>query len=360
LTVAAQGTGIPARFRLSSYLYDLPRERIAQVPAPERTGSRLLVLDRRTGRRSHGTFADLPGRLVPGDCLVINDTRVVRARLFCRKPTGGRVELLVLSRRGAVLDAMFGTHRGLATGAKLEVLDRGGAPAGRFLRVLAVRGDGTASLESADGEPGALLDAFGHVPLPPYIRRDSGALDALDRERYQTVYAASDGAVAAPTAGLHFTPSLLEAIAGGGIEVVRLTLHVGPGTFKPVKAADVRQHDVGEERFAIPDGAALAVNRALDEGRRVVAVGTTVVRALETAGAGGRVIAGEGATRLLIVPGHAFRVVSAMVTNFHLPGSSLLLLVSALAGRTRVLAAYREAVRLGYRFYSYGDAMLIA
>lgn len=360
MSATEPGDPIPLRFRLSSYRFRLPEDRIAQVPAADRTGSRLLVLDRRTGARAHHGFADLPRFLRPGDCLVLNDTRVVPARLIARKPTGGRVELLVLRHDGSRMEAMFGASRGLAPGQALEVLDRAGEPAGVSLRVAAVAARGGIAAIDAPSPVRALLDASGRIPLPPYIRRDGGAAHALDAERYQTVYARAEGAVAAPTAGLHFTGGLLAALEGQGVEVVRLTLHVGPGTFRPVKTDDVRLHDVGEERFDVPGATADAVNLAIGEGRRVVAVGTTAVRALETAGASGRVEPGEGATRLLIVPGFRFRAVSAMVTNFHLPGSSLLLLVSALAGRRRVLAAYREAVRTGYRFYSYGDAMLIA
>jgi S-adenosylmethionine:tRNA ribosyltransferase-isomerase len=352
---------IPPRFRLESYRFRLPADRIAQVPAVERTASRLMVLDRRGGIREHATFADLPRFLRPGDCLVVNDTRVLPARLFAAKPTGGRVELLALRPEGDGFEALYGSHRGLAAGTVLELLDRDGTASGVRATVLAIAGGGMARLELPAGtDLRRVLEAFGHVPLPPYIRRDGGDLHAMDRDRYQTVYARQDGAVAAPTAGLHFTPALLAALEGQGVEVARLTLHVGPGTFRPVKTDDVRDHDVGEERFDVPPATAEAVNRALADGRRVVAVGTTAVRTLETAGATGRVLAGSGATRLLILPGHRFRVVSGLVTNFHLPGSSLLLLVSAFSSRARVLGAYRQAVRLGYRFYSYGDAMFVA
>jgi S-adenosylmethionine:tRNA ribosyltransferase-isomerase len=255
---------------------------------------------------------------------------------------------------------MFGTHRGLKVGAELTVAGPDGLPTGTRLSVESVVGDGTAFLTMGNGEDvDTMLSRLGHMPLPPYIRRDDGRHRDLDRERYQTVFARDAGAVAAPTAGLHFTEELLADLADRGVEVVRVTLHVGPGTFKPISAADVRRHDVGEEAYAIAPQAAERVNAALAEGRRVVAVGTTVTRALETAGAGGRVVAGEGRTRLLIAPGHRFRVVSGLVTNFHLPGSSLIVLVAAFAGRRRVLQAYREAVRSGYRFYSYGDAMLV-
>jgi len=351
---------VPPRFRLASYRSRLPEDRIAQVPPEHRTDSRLMVLGRRDGVRTHATFADLPAWLRPGDCLVVNDTRVLPARLFARKPSGGLVELLVLSRAGASFSAMYGSSRGLKPGAELGLLDRDGVPAGATAIVTSVAGDGTATLRLEGADADSALSAWGHMPLPPYIRRTGSEHHALDLVRYQTVYAADAGAVAAPTAGLHFTPALLEQISAQGVEVVRITLHVGPGTFRPVKCDDVREHDVGTEAYRITAAAAESVERARAEGRRVVAVGTTAVRTLETAAQAGRIVACEGDTRMLITPGYRFRVVSGLVTNFHLPGSSLLLLVSAFAGRTRVLAAYREAVRLGYRFYSYGDAMFIA
>ena len=355
----AASASVPPRFRLESYRYRLPDDRIAQAPAEPRTASRLLVLDRHTGVRRHACFEDLPTFLRPGDCLVVNDTRVVPARLFATKPTGGRVELLVLGSDGRHFSAMFGTHRGLATAIDLTILDRDDRPTLHRVRVVEVRVDGTATFEASSDATG-IQAACGHVPLPPYIRRESSVLHDVDRERYQTVYARSDGAVAAPTAGLHFTTDLLDRLSAMGVETARVTLHVGPGTFRPIKAEDVRDHDVGAERYEVGADAAARVNRALDEGRRVVAVGTTAVRTLETVGASGRVVAGRGSTRLFISPGYRFRVVGAVVTNFHLPGSSLLVLVSAFAGRRRVMTAYRDAVRRGYRFYSYGDAMLIA
>lgn len=352
---------IPPRFALSSYGFDLPADRVAQVPAPLRTASRLMVLPRRSGAQRDHAFGDLPGLLRAGDLLVVNDTRVIPARLFARKETGGRVELLVLDRFPGRFRAMFGTHRGLRPGARLELLTPDRGPSGIHARVESVVGDGSAHLavESPDTDVDGLLARLGHMPLPPYIRREDDRFRELDRERYQTVFAREPGAVAAPTAGLHFTPDLLAELEAAGVLTARITLHVGPGTFKPIMVEDVRQHDVGLERFAIPGQAADRINQALDEGRRVIAVGTTVTRTLESAGVSGRVVAGEGATRLLIAPGHRFRVVSGLVTNFHLPGSSLIVLVSAFAGRQRVLAAYRHAVRSGYRFYSYGDAMLV-
>lgn len=355
---------VPPRYRLSSYEYRLPPDRIAQVPAERRTGSRLLVLDRRGGVRSHARFEDLPAFLREGDCLVVNDTRVVPARLFARKETGGLVEVFAVRFDGRGLDAMVRAHRGLRPGTRLTLIGRDGADTDARLRVEARTADGGArlTLDSASGMTvEEVLERHGRVPVPPYIRREDGSLHDLDRERYQTVYARAPGAVAAPTAGLHFDAGLLERLRGMGVIVAPVTLHVGPGTFKPVRVEDIRRHRVDAERYEVPEDTARAVTEALASGRRVVAVGTTVVRVLETLGAqGGRVRAGRGVTRLTIRPGHRFRVVSALVTNFHLPGSSLLVLVSAFAGRERVLRAYREAIREGYRFYSYGDAMLIA
>lgn len=355
---------IPPRYRLSSYLYHLPPERIAQVPLERRTASRLLVLDRRGGIRAHARFEDLPDFLRPGDCLVLNDTRVIPARLFARKETGGLVEVFAVRVEDQGLDALIHTHRGLRPGAVLTVIGTDGSETEVRLRVEERLPGGGARLTllAPSGRRFAeVLDRWGHVPVPPYIRRDDDSLRELDRERYQTVYARSDGAVAAPTAGLHFDEALLGRIRSLGVEVVSVTLHVGPGTFKPVKVQDIRLHRVDPEAYEVLEGSARAIGEALASGRRVVAVGTTVVRVLETlACAGGSWRATRGQTDLTILPGHRFRVVSALITNFHLPGSSLLMLVSAFAGRERVMRAYREAVRHGYRFYSYGDAMLIA
>ncbi len=355
---------VPPRYRLSSYQYLLPQDRIAQVPVERRSESRLLVLDRRGGVRSHARFEDLPAFLREGDCLVVNDTRVVPARLFARKETGGLVEVFAVRFDERRFDAMVRAHRGLRPGTTLAVVGRDGGDTDARLRVEArsTGGEARLTLQSPAGTTVAeILERHGRVPVPPYIRREDGALHDLDRQRYQTVYARVPGAVAAPTAGLHFDSDLLGRLRRMGVEVAPVTLHVGPGTFKPVRVEDIRRHRVDAERYEVPEDTARAVSDALRSGRRVVAVGTTVVRVLETLGAqGGRVRAGRGVTRLTIRPGHRFRVVSALITNFHLPGSSLIVLVSAFAGRERVLRAYREAVREGYRFYSYGDAMLIA
>jgi S-adenosylmethionine:tRNA ribosyltransferase-isomerase len=347
-------------FPIAAYDYELPPDRVAQEPLPDRDASRLLVLDRATGALFHRSFADLPELLRPGDLLVTNRSRVFPARLLGRRAGGGAAEILLVRHRGLDLwDALVRPGRRLRPGTLIDVapgfqvglepLPPGEPPPGPPLRRVRLLVDGL------DAE--TALERHGHVPLPPYIRRPDRP---GDRERYQTVFAREPGSVAAPTAGLHFTPALLERLERGGVERAEIVLHVGPGTFRPVEVEDVRDHRVDPERYAIPQDTSAALERARREGRRVVAVGTTVTRALESAAdASGHVAPGEGETSLVIVPGFRFRVVSGLVTNFHLPRSSLLLLVSALAGRERVLAAYAEAVRHGYRFYSYGDAMLV-
>jgi S-adenosylmethionine:tRNA ribosyltransferase-isomerase len=355
--------GDPPDYEVQAYDFELPPELVAQEPLPVRDTSRLLVLERASGALSHRTFSDLPELLRPGDLLVTNRSRVFPARLLGRRQGGGAAEILLVRCHAPDLwDALVRPGRRLRPGAVVHV--------GAGLRV---RIEDPGAPEAGDGAhppplrrvrllpdglpPEAALERYGHVPLPPYIRR---ADVPSDRDRYQTVYAREPGSVAAPTAGLHFTPALLERLLERGIERAELVLHVGPGTFRPVEAADVRQHRVDPERFTIPRDTALAVDRARAEGRRVVAVGTTATRALETAlGPGGRLRPGEGETRLVIVPGYRFRAVDALLTNFHLPRSSLLLLVSAFGGRERVLSAYAAAVRQRYRFYSYGDAMLL-
>ncbi len=344
------------------YDFDLPDDRIAQVPADRRDHSRLMHLPLAGGEPTDHVFSDVGRFLRPGDCLVLNDTRVFPARLFATKPAGGRVELLALESGGDRFTAMYGTHRGLRAGTTLEILDRHGVPSGRKVLVESTA-EGRATILVKDGDSAddaaTLFARFGHMPLPPYIKRPDDTHDDLDLDRYQTVYAENNGAVAAPTAGLHFTPAVLDGLRAAGVETVRVTLHVGPGTFRPIRTDDVRLHDVGTESFVITEESAAAINRALDDGRRVIAVGTTVVRTLESAGADGRVRPGSEATSILITPGYRFRIISGMLTNFHIPKSSLILLVSALVGRTRILDAYRTAVARDYRFYSYGDSMLI-
>jgi S-adenosylmethionine:tRNA ribosyltransferase-isomerase len=346
---------------VSLFDFHLPPEQIAQQPVPERDKARLLVLDRSSGAiLDHTTVAALPEFLRQGDLLVVNNTKVFPARLFGhRDPTGGAVEcLLVRHVEGDRWEALMHPGQKLHPGARVrftasastlwaEVLDQ------HF------HGRRTIRLWSEDGEDiDRTVDAIGHVPLPPYIHRDD---DALDRERYQTVYARARGSVAAPTAGLHLTARLLDRLQSAGVGRVEVTLHVGYGTFKPVRVDRVEDHQVDAEVFDVPPGSAMAIEAAMAEGRRIVAVGTTTTRALETAGLSGigRVAAGPAASDLFIHPGHRFRVVNGLLTNFHLPKSSLLMLVCAFAGREAVLDAYREAVSRGYRFYSYGDAMLI-
>ncbi len=350
-------------FSVDAYDYELPPELIAQEPLPERASSRLLVLDRSSGSLRHLTFADLPELLLPGDLLVTNRSRVLPARLLGRRPGGGEAEILLIRPRQADLwDAMVRPGRRLRSGAVVEI-----AP-GFHVRVEGASG-APAAESAAQGpmrlvrllteglNPREAIDRHGHVPLPPYIRRPDRA---ADRERYQTIYARESGSVAAPTAGLHFTSELLGRLDARGVARAELVLHVGPGTFRPVEVDDVREHRVDAELFTIPTPTAATASQARREGRRVVAVGTTTTRALESAlTPEGSLRPGDGQTDLVITPGYPFRVVSGLVTNFHLPRSSLLLLVCAFAGRENVLAAYREAVRERYRFYSYGDAMLI-
>jgi S-adenosylmethionine:tRNA ribosyltransferase-isomerase len=341
--------------RLSDFDYDLPPEAIAQEPLPERDASRLLVLDQSTGAVEHRGFRDLPSFLTPDDLLVLNRSRVIPARLRGRRAGGGAAEVLLVRRHTDELwDALLRPGRRLRAGDTVEVspdlavaVEPGSSPDGtRRVRLLASGGGASAALER-----------HGHIPLPPYIRRD----DALaDRERYQTVYARESGSVAAPTAGLHFTPRVFADLDARGIGRAEIVLHVGPGTFRPVQVEDVSAHTVDPEPWVIPEETAAAVERTRARGGRVVAAGTTTTRVLESRAAeAGRVVSGAGETSLVIVPGHRFRAVDALLTNFHLPRSSLLLLVSAFAGRERVLAAYAEAIARGYRFYSYGDAMLV-
>jgi len=311
------------------------------------------VLDRRTGDVRHRRFTDLPGLVAPGDLVVVNDTRVIAARLLARRAGGGAAEVLLVAREGD------GTWRALVRpGARIRPGARLALDGGDGVAVLAALpgGQRRVRLEGPGGDV-AFIARHGRVPLPPYIAREPGE---MDRERYQTVYAADPGSVAAPTAGLHFTPAVLAALEARGAAVARLTLHVGPGTFRPVTADDPAHHLMDEEAYALPAETARRVADTRARGAAVWAVGTTATRTLEACAApGGTVRAGAGRTSLFILPGFAFRVVDHLLTNFHLPRSTLLMLVSAFAGRERVLEAYREAVRERYRFYSYGDAMLI-
>jgi S-adenosylmethionine:tRNA ribosyltransferase-isomerase len=343
--------------RTSEFDYDLPARLIAQRPAPRRDGSRLLVLDRKAGTLEDRRFPDFLDYPSPGDVLVLNDTRVFPARLLGHKPTGAAAEVLLLN-----------PLPGDSTGRKWEALVRPGGKLkpGRLVVVsdeLRVRiedstpdGGRIVHLEG-EGDPFELIERHGRVPLPPYIERPA---DQEDRERYQTVYAAAVGSVAAPTAGLHFTTGLLEAAARKSVHVARVTLHVGPGTFRPVDVEDPRQHVLHSERWEMTPDTARLLNDARASGGRIWAVGTTSARVLETTVQSDRRFApGSGWTELYILPPHEFRGVDGLVTNFHLPRSSLLMLVSAFAGTELVLRAYRHAVSEAYRFYSYGDAMLI-
>jgi len=364
--------------RVDEFDFVLPDELIAQQPAL-RGESRMLVLRREMNAVEHGCIADLPRYLAEGDLLVVNDTRVFAARLLGeRVPSGGAVECLLIGTPrtpgppgtprtprtprtladSEVWEALMHPGQKLKPGAIVRFEGEDGALKGevlgrrffgrRTIRLELERGDSVTSV----------IDRIGHVPLPPYIKRSDVA---EDRERYQTVFARARGSIAAPTAGLHFTPQILDALDAAGVERVAITLHVGYGTFKPVRTEDVESHVVDPETYEIGDRAAERINRAIDESRRIIAVGTTTTRALEDSAlrGGGRVVAGPGEAETFIYPGFDFQVIRGLVTNFHLPKSSLLMLVSAFAGRERVLAAYREAVARSYRFYSYGDAMLI-
>jgi S-adenosylmethionine:tRNA ribosyltransferase-isomerase len=346
---------------LALFDYELPPALVAQEPAEPRDAARLLLLDRARGGWEDRCFADLPALLRPGDCLVVNTTRVIPARLGARTAAGRALELLLVPPAGLAggdpgrrWEALVRPARACPVGARLT-LD-GGATA----TVVGTGAEGTRLLEIAG--PATVLELLarhGRPPLPPYIGRHA-APRPEDAERYQTVYAREPGSIAAPTAGLHFTPRVLERLQARGVERRELTLHVGPATFRPIRAAAIEAHRMAPEAVTIPPATAAAVNRARAEGRRVVAVGTTTTRALEwAAGADGTLRAGTGEADLFIRPGHRFRVVDALLTNFHLPRSSLLVLVVALAGRELVLAAYRHAVARQYRFYSYGDAMLV-
>jgi S-adenosylmethionine:tRNA ribosyltransferase-isomerase len=335
--------------------YELPPEFIAQAPVEPRDASRLMLLDRRTGAIGHAHFRDLGQFLRPGDLLVLNNTRVIPARLYARKAgTGGKVELLLLKRlQPRTWEALVG-GRGLQPGSALDIEGT------RGLRATVIESlDGPRRVVRFSRPVTPLLERVGHVPLPPYIHAK-----LADRDRYQTVYGRMPGSAAAPTAGLHFTPGLLGALRQAGVEIEFITLHVGVDTFAPVTEDNAAEHAMHGEWCELAPAAAARINAAKRDGRRVVAVGTTSVRTLESAPPGaapGAVVAPfVGPTSLYILPGHHFRVVDALITNFHLPRSTLLMLVSALAGREQVLAAYEIAKQEGYRFYSFGDAMLIS
>lgn len=401
------------------YDFDVPPEQVAQQPVEPRDAARLLVLDRAIGVQAHARVSELPGFLAPGDCLVVNDARVIPARLRGRRPSGGAVELLLVRPLGSALPGGLPASAGVSNDLGRGCRDQDEAPPGdsrssgarpgwiapgslrlpggpgqrpsnevgkelwealarparaiepgqRLLfapplagEVVAAAGDGVVVVAFEGGPVLAELERQGEVPLPPYIRRRPGEASARgpDRVHYQTVYAARDGAVAAPTAGLHFTPRLLAALQAHGVRIVRLTLWVGPGTFVPIRGDDYTAHRMAAERYEVTEAAAAAINEARADGGRVIAVGTTVTRTLETVtDDSGRVGPGSGETSLYITPGYRFRAIDGLMTNFHQPCSTPLLLAAAFAGRERLLSAYSEAIHLGYRLFSYGDAMLI-
>lgn len=341
--------------------YDLPRELIAQQPAPVRGDSRLLVLDRPTGELIDTRFNRIGDFLRPGDCLVLNDTKVLAARFFARRATGARLEGLFLTQtEPGTWEVML---KGLAKVRPDELIYLTDRNKARFCKakVIEKRAGGRCLLKIFTELPAeAILDQIGFPPLPPYIKRgDDPVVAAEDRLRYQTVYARKLGAVAAPTAGLHFTSELIERLEQAGIRFARVTLHVGTGTFKPITTEDVEDYGIHEERFSIDADTMRKINNARDNGGRIVAVGTTSTRVLETIGTNAPAGGVAGTTGLFITPGYEFKVVDGMITNFHLPRTTLLALVAAIAGLQRILAAYRHAIEQRYRFYSYGDAMLI-
>lgn len=339
---------------IDDYDFVLPPELIATEPLVHRDASRLMTLDRQSGAVSEAAISDLPRLLHPGDLLVLNDTRVLPARLFGRKESGGRVELFLVRRVAGDVE-------------QWDSLIRASKPCRPGTRILLPEGVVATVVDAGDGETRLVsfscytdftswLERCGQVPLPPYLRR---APVESDRERYQTVFASERGAVAAPTAGLHFTTRLLAAIRDRGVHTATLTLHVGLGTFMPMRVEDPRQHRMHREWYRVPEETVAAIADCRERGGRVVAVGTTVTRTLEHAAAGGSLLPGSGETDIFIYPGYRFKVVDALITNFHLPKSTLIMLVSAFAGRENVLHAYEEAVARGFRFYSYGDAMFI-
>ncbi len=336
--------------KLSDFMYDLPEERIAQTPVEPRDHSRLMVLHRGTGEIEHRHFYDIVDYIDPGDCLVINETKVIPARLYGERPTGGACEVLLLKQLGPKRwETLVRPGKKLKPGAEVIFGD------GRLkCRVLESTDAGGRVVEfECEGSFEAALDALGEMPLPPYIHEK-----LEDPGRYQTVYAKQDGSAAAPTAGLHFTPELLDKIRAKGVDIVPVLLHVGLGTFRPVKAENIEEHEMHSEYFEVSEDAAARVNAARARGNRVIAVGTTM-RTLESAAEDGKLVAKRGDTSIFIKPGYRFQLVDALITNFHLPGSTLIMLVSALYDRERILAAYEEAVREEYLFFSFGDAMFI-
>ncbi|HMM79956.1 MAG TPA: tRNA preQ1(34) S-adenosylmethionine ribosyltransferase-isomerase QueA [Pyrinomonadaceae bacterium] len=341
--------------RLDDFDFQLPPEQIAQSPLTSRSASRMLILDRRTGEFQDAKFTDLVGQLGPADVLVLNNTKVFPARLLGKLETGAAIELLLIEEvEPRVWEAVARPGKRLAPGKRVNFDERMSAVVLEKLESGRVR-----FLFEADGDLDNEIDRLGRTPLPPYITPKEEKRE-YDRERYQTVFAAERGAIAAPTAGLHFTDEILGRIRENGTEIIELTLHVGYGTFEPVRVEELSEHRVLPERFSISEDSAARLNNALDSGKRIVAVGTTTTRALESAiRRTGRFSAGASLADLTITPGYEFKAVSALVTNFHLPKSSLLILVSTFGGHELIMRAYRHAVREGYRFYSYGDCMFV-
>lgn len=359
-------------FELKDFEFDLPAELIAQEPLAKRDESRLFVIDRQDNSFKHVHFRDILEFLKPGDVIVANDTQVIPAKLFPRRKSGGNLKMLLLkptTASAAVWEAMATSMKRLKVGEELLLDSPSGKVYPLVLKDLTTGPDGFKRLlvDLGDRENVfQILRDVGYAPLPPYIQQEKDSLEEIgehkrdkDLDRYQTVFAQHPGAVAAPTAGLHFTKDLIEQLAAKGIEMHKITLHVGPGTFKPISTS-VAEHTIEAETYTISEATAAAVNAAKKRGSRIVAVGTTSLRALETAGKTGNLeVVEDGSTSLYVRPGHKFNIVDSLITNFHLSGSSLLVLVAAFAGRQTILRAYEEAVEQRYRFYSYGDAMLI-
>ena len=339
--------------KTSDFYYDLPEELIAQDPLENRSDSRLMVLDKKTGAVSHHIFRDIVKYLQPGDCLVINDTKVIPARLIgSKEDTGAKIEVLLLKRKtGDVWETLVKPGRKAKPGTRIQFGD--GLLVGEVMDIVD-EGNRLIKFEF-DGIFEEILDRLGQMPLPPYITHQ-----LKDKDRYNTVYATHSGSAAAPTAGLHFTPELLHTIEEKGVDIARVTLHVGLGTFRPVKVDDVENHHMHSEFYMIDEKAAEKINRAKENGKRVICVGTTSCRTIESAAdENGRLKPCSGWTEIFIYPGYQFKILDCLITNFHLPESTLIMLVSALAGKEHVLAAYEEAVKERYRFFSFGDAMFI-
>jgi len=342
-------------FKLENYQFDLPEELIAQYPVEPRDSSRLLVVDRGDGSTEDRVFRDVIDYFSPGDTLVLNDTRVIQARLYAHKSTGAKVEILLLKKSGSDWEALVKPARRLKPGDFVFFEAEDGVIA-EIIEELPLAGGRLIRFKNCNDEE-AFLNKIGHVPLPPYINRSD---EEFDVERYQTVYARYSGSAAAPTAGLHFTPEMLERIRKKGVNIASILLHVGLGTFRPVSSADIRQHSMHSEYYRIDTKTADLLNATHNKGRNIVAVGTTVVRTLESVyNSDYGFTACQGNTDIFIYPGYEFRAVDKLITNFHLPGSSLIMLTAAFSGMDNIMSAYEHAVQERYRFFSYGDAMLI-